>query len=297
MSVIRCKLIGGGRDGSRDVKGIEVYTQLWRVETNDPLDGPQVVVNHTELPELFSQYTSGNDSKSTALLVSKKPREEGDSRVSWIVTCEYRTDAIGQEYASSPLNDPPKFSTNFDQFSTIARQCYDNGQRLINSVDQVFTPPPEVDQSRMVYTVRKNESYLNLPLWIDMIDSVNQQAWKGCAPRTVKCKSIVGGEVETRNGVDFIPVTYEFHLNDLTWDLRVLNQGTRHFDVALGQYINLAPGAEPVTLYVKNSAIVPRGATVSQDASFYEEKASAASDVVYLRYKYYKTRNFGLFNF
>jgi hypothetical protein len=296
MTVIACHKIPG-RDGYTDLKGVRTWTQPWRVQTNDPLDGPQVVANHSELPALYSSYSSGNDSDSYALLVKRVPREEGDgSRKSWIVTCEFRTDAIQRESLSSPLLDPVRYSVNFDQFSTIARQSLETGERLINSMGQVFTPPPEVDQSRPVYAVQRNESSINLPFIIDMIDSVNQAAWKGCAPRTVKCKAIQTGDIQQRNGIEYYTVAYEFHLNPETWDLRVLNQGTRYVDPTIG-VVSLPPGAEPLTLYVKDDTIVPRGATVSIDAAFYDQRGSAASDVVYLRYKYYKVRNFGLFNF
>ncbi len=105
MAVIACdKIIG--RDGYTDLKGVRTWTQVWRIQTNDPLDGPQVVANHPALPALYSSYSSGNDSDPYALLVKRVPREEGDSRVSWIVSCEFRTDAIQAESLSSPLLDP-----------------------------------------------------------------------------------------------------------------------------------------------------------------------------------------------
>ena len=290
MSVIDCRLIGVNRDGSYDAKNIRVWNELWRVQTNDPLDGPATVVNYSGLPALFAPYESGNDSDPYALLVSKKPREEGEGHKSWIVACEYRSDAISAEVGSNPLTDLVKYSCGFDQFSEIARQT-SFGQRIINSVDQVFTPPPEVDQSRPVYIVQRNEAYINLPGIVDLSDSVNQYAWKGCAPRTVKVKSITPGEIQNRNGIEFYSVRYEFHINWLTWDLRILNQATRYKD-SNGVYQLLPQGQEPATLYVKTDTLVPRGATVSTDAVFYEDKASAASNVVYLRYRYYKERNF-----
>jgi len=294
MAVIDCRLIGVNRDGSYDAKNIRVWTQLWRVQTNDPLDGPAVVVNYSGLPALFDPYSSGNDSDPYALLVSKKPREEGEGHKSWIVTCEYRSDAISAEVGSNPLTDQVKYSCGFDQFSEIARQT-SFGQRIINSVDQVFTPPPEVDQSRPVYIVQRNEAYINLPGIVDLSDSVNQYAWKGCAPRTVKVKSITPGEIQNRNGLEFYSVRYEFHINWLTWDLRILNQATRYNSAAAGAdpvYVPLPQGTEPMTLYVKDDRPVPRGAIVSSDAAFYDEKSSAAGNVVYLRYRHYKERNF-----
>lgn len=302
MTVLSVDLIGGGRSGSRDSKGLNVWNAMYRVQTDDPFDGPEVVANASALPALYSRYTipTLNDSDPNALLTSRKPREEGDSRKSWVVTCEYRNDAIEDlEDPDNPLLDADKFSFGFEQFQTIARQSLFDGKRLLNSVDEVFTPPPEVDQSRPVFRVVRNEAIINTAFWSDMLDSVNIATWKGLAPRTVKFQSITSGEIQRRNDIDFYTVNYEFHVNPETWDLRILNQARRFWDPILpaSGTLKLTAGEEPITIFVKNNAIVGKGTTVSTDASFYDDKDSAGATVVYMRYRYYKERDFNPFQF
>lgn len=285
MSVISCKPIGN-RSGSHNSQFQKTYEVQYRLLTNDPLDGAKTVVNHPELPELYDSYEFGNDSEDDVFLINKSPREDSSdgSFKTWIVTCEY-SNQPPVELTANPLSEPAKVSTSFDQFTTLARVDI-NQEPITNTVGQAFTPPPEMDQSRCVLSVRRNESFINLPVAIDFQDSVNQSAWKGCAPRTVKLRSITHSDIQERNGVRYHEATYEFHLFDQTWDKFILNQSTKYKDKATGVYITLPPGSEPITLYTgaegtDKDTQVPRGATVTRDQ-------------VYIRKRVYKERNFNL---
>lgn len=290
MAVITgsCKLIGG-RAGEHNSQFQRTYTQVWRLLTNDPLDGPQIAVNHSELPELYSEYSSGNDYDASALLISKQPREESSdgSFKTWVVTCEY-SNVPPVELTSNPISEPPKFSMSFDQFTQIAR-LDQNGEPITNTRGQAFTPAPEMDQSRPVYVVRRNELFVNLPFVIDMVDSVNISAWKGCAPRTVKCRSIVTGEIQERNGIKYYETTYEFHLFDQTWDQFILNVSTKVKNPLTGKVEQMPPGFEAVTIYT--------GAEGTTEGEIVPPGASVTRDQVYVRKRVYKERNFNLFPF
>jgi hypothetical protein len=283
VSVVRCKAISS-RSGEHNSQYVRTYSVKYRVETNDPLDGPQVVANHSELPELYSTYAHGNDVDAGAYLISRKPDEEGDSRLSWIVTCEYST-APRVEITSNPLSEIAKAALSIDQFSTVVRVDTD-GNWISNTMGQPFVPPPEMDQARPVLMVRKNEFFADLNKSMDYSESVNQTAWKGCAPRTVKCKGIQYTEIQQRNGVFYTEATYEFHLFDQTWDAFILNRATRF--LVNGVKIELPLGMEPETIYTgeDGSTInekVPRGVPVTRDA-------------VYVRKRIYKERNFNSLN-
>lgn len=274
----------GNRAGSNNSQYQKTYTVQYRIQTNDPLDGPKTVVNHSELPELYDEYSFGNDTESGVYLIDKQPREESDgSFKSWIVTCEY-SNIPPSDLSSNPLTETVKVSVGVDQFSTVIRVDTD-GEWVTNSVKQPFVPPPEMDNSRPVLTVRRNESFIDLWKSADYSNSVNQTGWKGMPPRTVKCKAINYTEIQQRNGVYYTEATYEFHLFDQTWDAFILNQATKYKNDA-GNYVQMPPGSEPVTLYTGEDGsaadrIVPRGVPVTRDA-------------VYLRKRVYKERNFNL---
>lgn len=288
MSVITCHAIGN-RSGSHNSQYQKTYEVQYRLLTNDPLDGPGIVVNHSELPALYDSYEFGNDSDANVYLISKQPREESSdgSFKTWTVTCEY-SNAPPVELTSNPISEPAKFSMSFDQFTTIARLDQD-GRPITNTRSQAFTPSPEMDQSRPVYVVRRNELFINLPFVIDMVDSVNVSAWKGCAPRTVKCKSIVTGEIQQRNGISFYETTYEFHLYDQTWDLFILNQTTKAKNPFTGKVEQFPPGMEAVTIYT--------GAEGTTEGEIVAPGTTVTRDQVYVSKRVYKERNFNLFPF
>jgi len=278
-----CKRIGN-RAGEHNSQYQKTYTVQYRLLTDDPLDGPGTVVNYSELPELYDSYSFGNDVDANVYLISKTPREESDgSFKTWVVTCEY-SNAPPVDLEQNPISEPAKASMSFDQFTIIARIDTD-GNALQNTVGQSFTPPPDMDQSRPVLTVRRNESYIDLNKAMDYTDSVNQTAWKGAPPRTVKLRALNYSDQQERNGVRYFEATYEFHLYDQTWDSFILNQATRYKPTASSTaYVDMPPGAEPVTLYTGEGGttadvIVPRGTPVTREQ-------------VYVQKRIYKERNF-----
>jgi len=286
VAVIRVDPINDGRDGEYDEKYVGTFTAAYRVQTNDPLDGPLVVVNHASLPQLYGAYSVGNDSLSNALCIAKTPRPDGDSRTSWIVTCRFSTNALPQD--TNPLFDPIKVSLGFDQFTKVARADVD-GNPVANSMGDVFDPPIEIDDSRPVYRVTRNESYINESLVADMKDSVNANAWRGFMPRCVKCKSISPGELQTRNGTDYYAVVYEFHINGDTWDFKVLNRGRRY--VSGGKVVSIPKDQDPVVIDWRTNQ-----RAVNYAESVVTGLPQTPIEYIYVTGRLYKERDFGVFN-
>jgi hypothetical protein len=320
VSVISCRLIGEGRSGQRATNLVGTFTQRFRVETNNPLDGPEVVWSphsvsgHPQLPTQFvTTYSSGNDSEPLALCVGINVDEEGDSRKSWIVTAQYSTAPPGNasELSQNPLSNPPFYSLSFDQYTTVARKAVNyfkadgsinNGgdlQPIWNSAFQTLRPGVEVDDSRPVLVVERNEAIVNQTLAMFYVNSVNVSAWKGCAPRTVKCKSIATGQLQQQNQYSYYRVRYEFHMNPDTWDLRPLNQSTkfkRYTDAnnthTNGDLVKLKPGEEPVTIWTGYAGTINK-----VDGIVPEDAAIGDIDQIYLRYRYYRELDFSVFQF
>lgn len=286
MAVIRVDPINDGREGEYDEKFVGTFTASYRVQTNDRLDGPLVVVNDPQLPVLYGTYSLGNDSLSSALCISKTPRPDGDDGRSWIVTCRFSTNAI--PYNSNPLNDPVKVSMGFDQFTRVAREDT-SGNPVANSMGDIFDPPVEIDDSRPVYSVTRNEAYINESLVADMKDSVNANSWRGFQPRCVKCKSITPGELQNRNNTDFYAVKYEFHINGDTWDFKILNRGRRYKEG--NNIVTIPKDAEPVVIDTRTNTRAVNAA----------EAAITGQTETPVQYRYitkrlYKERDFGVFN-
>ena len=298
MAVTQFRLIGEKRGGGQFGAKARRYKQVFRAETSDPYDGPAVVMAHASCPVQFvTTYSSGNDSDDQALCEEVSVEEEGDSRVSWIVTATFTT--LITQFAdlnnppnANPLLDPVKWSLDSDQFTTVARRAVNfdtnNDGALRNSLGEIFRPGVEVDDSRAILVAVRNEAAIQPPFVGDMVNSVNLNAWKACPPRTVKCKSITSGDVQFRNSFPFYSMRYEFHLNPDTWDIRPLNKSTKYKDSS-GKIQCIKTGEEPVTIYTG------QGGSSSQADRKVPTDANPGVDQIYRRFKYYRERDFDIF--
>lgn len=294
MTVIACDLINSGRSLTISNTKVRVYNETYLVQTNDPRDDALIAIQanlgagHKIPTQYTTTYSSANASDSLAFCTSVKasPYAE-DDRQAWKVEVEYRTDAFARY--DNPLLDPVVYSMGFDSYQTVAR-FDNNGDTIRNSFGDLFNPPPMVDQSRPVYVVQRNEPAINLSLAMQIKDSVNVSAWKGCAPRTVKCRNISYGETQTRNSYTFYKAHYEFHLDVNTWDFRVLNTGRRYMYDDPANPGTLIEGKktkseDPVVMYIAN------------DEKVAEEDLAAGGippDDIYLRIRYYREMDFSI---
>lgn len=312
MSVISCRLIGEGRSGALEPYYVRTFKQRWRVETNNTLDGPKVVLaphglsGFDELPTQYvSTYDSGNDADSQALCVSVNADEEGDSRKSWIVTADFSTvpPTNPAQLTPNPLLELPLYSFTFDQYTEVARQAYRANfstgdvltgtlQAVRNSVGEVFRPGVEVDACRAVYVVQKNFAIAEPGYVMPYVNAVNATAWKGCPPRTAKCRAINCSQLQQRNNIDYYTMTFEFHLNPQTWDLFILNESSWHYDLTLGKLVKLSAAEGLKTIY--NGTTLTNGLAVPQDTL---NTAVPQPSAIYVRYRYYQELEFNSFPF
>ena len=167
-----------------------------------------------------------------------------------------------------------------------------------NEAYETLKPGPEVDECRPVYVVQRNESFVSLASTMAVVNSVNAFAWKGCGPRTVKCKSIVSGQQQTRNNYSFYSVTYEFHLNPQTWDIILLNQGTRYLKALGGGAFQIVdfPDGKPHLLYNRSGA----GDSGTPYPTFDAQNRPIEPNPfdIYIRFRYYTELDFNsIFSF
>lgn len=248
MSVTHVDLIHQGRDISASSQFVTVYTQTWRVQTNNAHDGPATIAAAPGLPPRYASYgTPGTlEYDPLALCDELSAAPEDDSMKSWIVNVRFSTDAL-QLTGFNPLLDTVKTSLGFDVFQRVARTDI-NGNPIANTVGEQFAPF-EIDDSRPVLTITKNEAFVNLPLVIAYKDSVNSTSWRGIGPRCAKMKSVSASEISIRNGQQFYTMTYEVHLNADTWDFHFLNEGT-YYKKTAGSTNLIGPLPKKVILFL-----------------------------------------------
>lgn len=208
-----------GRDHALSDKGVRTYTRVFHVITDDPYVGPAAVRAALGISR-GDPYITDSESDLQARVRRIQPQQQDNPRL-WEVRVEY--DSTQEEESESPFDKPPEVSWDFAQFTRVAYKDRD-GKAILNSAGQYFDPPIEIDDSRPVLTVVRNEPSYNPSLAYQYRDAVNSDAFYGAPPGTAKVVKITGASA-VENDIPFWRVTYEFSFNPDGWQPSILDQG------------------------------------------------------------------------
>lgn len=166
------------------------YTSEYEVITDDKNDGPITAVGAPGIPSYRSSYQWGNDFDNWAFAhhAHANCRNPDETRRLWTVVITHSTRPsfrCGDFRIENPLSEPIRLSGSFMQFTRAALKDKD-GKALLNSVDEPFTPPIEVDDSRKVLVMQKNTAAISLSSWADYNDTVNAGPMWGLLRRAIK---------------------------------------------------------------------------------------------------------------
>lgn len=220
MSVVSVITKARGSSCQADSDGRRQYTIKLQVVTDDVSDGPQTVGDALGF-EPFDEYGFGNDSDPEAHAKEIEITRSSDSPFIWDVTVNY--DTTVEDWDENPLARPTVIDYSFVQFQRVAAQDI-NQKAIINSAGRYFDPPIEVDDSRLVITMTRNELVFPLANAIAYQDATNSDAWFGLAPGQAKVNNITG-KFTKEGGYNFYECVYEFQVRWETWTLNVLDQG------------------------------------------------------------------------
>jgi hypothetical protein len=266
MSVVSIAPLHRGRAGDGDDKYVRNYEQTWLVITDDPTDGPCVIGNAAGLPGRYFAYPDD----PFALAIGSDVKSAGDETgLVWEVTLKYSTKYDVNQQQENPLDRVPRWSSGGQHFSKVAAK--DNGlansnkpKPILNLAGDAYDPPAEIDDSRMVLRVVRNEPVLPLQAQMTYANAVNSDQWNGAPVRTVKVESIESGELQNENGVQFYAVTYTFHYRPETWDLSILEQGYNGLSFKTGNPVKVPLGGDHPKLLQFQA---PAGVTFTDDAT------------------------------
>jgi hypothetical protein len=165
----------------------------------------------------------------------------------WTVTVDYGPG----EASDNPLDEPPQLDWQFTAYERPVDQDT-SGNPIVNTAGDPFDPPPMRDDSRPVLVITRNELTFNPATSWEYRDTLNNAAFYGAPTGTVKLKSRVGTQVQSRlvAGGSYWRVTYTFEFNADGWAKTILNAGYRQLaSGALTQvFINNQPATSPVLL-------------------------------------------------
>ncbi len=233
---------------SRNAEGHREYQVTWLVEASSRYDGPSVVLATPGLPAPGSLWTDafgtrsvwpdgghGNDLDEWATCrldsTAKMYKEDSEGTRFWAVTqvfsTQQATGRCNEAQIDNPLLQPPRISGGFSKY-TEEKTLDRFDIPLTNSAfEQLRGPVVEFDMNRPTVRVEMNVANLDLSLFANLVDCVNDAPMWGMPERCIK---LSGMSWEKKYyGSCFIYFTYqlEFDLNAESFDRFALDEGTK----------------------------------------------------------------------
>lgn len=212
MAVLKVlpNLTSAPQDGKKDELAEREYRVTYLVQTDDPLDGPEVVLRAPGLPIIGATYSFANDIDLGALVRSLNARRLPDERLLWEVEVTYSSRNQGDDIVEqNPLDRPAKKRWSTEPYQRIIH--HDRfGSPIFNSAHDTFDPPIMIDDMRLTLIYTRNEATNDIPFIFSFANAVNSDVFYGFQPGEVKLTHIESEE-EKENNVIFWVTTYEFH--------------------------------------------------------------------------------------
>jgi len=181
---------------TRDMKGHRLYRLMSLVKTSTNLDGPQVVMNTPGLPAIGSTYNFGFDVDVWAyctpkMSVSPEGNRKGENTRYWKVEQEFTTipmDRCQDTTIEDPLLEPPGVSGSFVKY--LKKATKDRfGDRIETSAKEAIQNI-EVDDNRPTVRISQNVPLLELDVFSQMVDTVNDDTLWGLEARRIKLSNV-----------------------------------------------------------------------------------------------------------
>ena len=240
----------GSREAQRKGSLLEIvnrkYTKRFEVMTNNVLDGVALILSWPGVPKIGETYVFGTDLDRIATCVHVDC-DATSLPYLWHVTAQYDTSRLVDARLDNPLLMPPEVSWGFAQYNRVLTRDL-LGTNVVNSSKEWFDPPVEIEDSRPVLTVIRNETRFDPALAVLYQDAVNSDIFAGQPPRSAKVNAISGAR-QIDVGFIYYKVTYEIQFRRESYDLFLLDQGFRDADTRIFRDpIDAAPYGHPTLL-------------------------------------------------
>lgn len=219
---------------SRDQEGHRDYSVKWHVTTDDVDDGPRTVLNTPGLPAIGATWAMGNDADNWAFCwpeVKITPKyTPNEPHVDWVVEQKFSTRPLKRcqdDPIENPLDEPPKISGGFSKFTEEATQDKDGNPILNSAHERIRGALVEFDSNRPTVSISMNLASLPLASFSSMINTVNDATLWGMGPRKVKLSNVSWSRQLYGTCNFYFTVTYEFEVNDKTFDRVAADEGSK----------------------------------------------------------------------
>jgi len=300
MAVLESARTYSGATVEVDENSARQHTLKWRVKTdNEQMSGVEVLVaarsaTPNPVPDLFDPCPGD----SAARCKSISAQQSSESPRFWLVDAYYDSKYSNDEQQSSdPVLRRPVYTIEFQQFQHVCERAV-TGEPITNSLQQVFVPAIEAEDSRPVLVVQRNlrSLYDVIPLMLTFKDAINDRPFYGAQRHQAKIKSITAGQAGKENGFEFIPVTFriEFQGEGQTWDKVLLNTAMRFYST------KFAADAKVPLIDMIDGTRVTEPVPIDEDGVYIRRdpvNGELLSEPVYRTYQIFPERNFNLLGF
>lgn len=260
--------------GERDDEGYRTFNVTTHVETDDTDDGPQTVMFCSSLPQIGDEWNFGNDTDIWCfcypyMKVSLHEHREGEIHSQWRVDQKFSNRPLKRcqdTNIEDPLLEPAKISGSFLKDRRPRFQNYDGSYMLTSSWERLTGPDAQFDYSNPTVIIQKNYATLDLPVFSQMIDYLNDDVLWGLPARCVKLSDAPWERNLYGTCGFYFTKTFHFDINYNTWDRYLLDEGTK---VLRGHW---AGSDTPGTADDTNAWIIDAGVTSANPLHFIRAK-------------------------
>jgi len=224
----------------RNKEGHREYTAKWLVESTDPDDGPQTILNTPGLPAIGSPWAFGNDSDASALCWPDwkfQMMTPGEPCVLWICEQKFTTEPLSRcqdTQIENPLDEPPRLSGSFVKYTKEARFDKD-GNAVKNSSFELFRGKQvERDYNRPTVNIEFNSLSLSLGLFSYAMDTVNDATLWDLEARSIKLSAVSWQRQLYGTCSYYYTIGYEFDVDFEKFTRKIVDEGNK---VIRGQWI------------------------------------------------------------
>ena len=210
--------------------GVRTYEDRYLVVSDMPI-GPLEAITANGIPSFGTTYNMGSEADQNALLESLDASPVDQENTKYEVTCRYSSESSSDSQGASgtqsipPWTKPAELEFGFQVYSkAIDRDL--NGDAITNSKNKPFSDLAEIDDARPVFTVTKSQLIFPASLAASYQNAINSDNWSVAGitvPKKTAKVAGISGRTASFDGQQYWVVTYEFHLRQEEWTLKLLD--------------------------------------------------------------------------
>ena len=225
-------------EGSRDDDGHRTFTVSRLVEAEivpGAVPGPAEVMACPGLPTMGSSYLVDNDFDLWAfcyphLKVTPFGAKRGHPVQFWEVEQKFSTKPLKRcqdTTIENPLLEPMKVSGSFQKYTKEANKSYLGRHFKSSSHETIKGAGAEFDRNRPTVRIEQNVAVLDLHIFSQMIDCVNDEPLWGLAKRCIKLSQPAWSRSLWGTCNFYYTRIFDFDIDYNTFDRKVPDEGTK----------------------------------------------------------------------